>query len=81
MVVLTLSSLDSPTCIRCLDLHQEGTSSDDLLYAAVEALDGNVVVAGNTKGNWSDINDGWYDVAVAKLNADDGEVIWRYQVR
>jgi len=62
-------------------LHQEGTTSDDLLYAAIEALDGNVVVAGNTLGSWSETNDAWHDVAVAKLNVDDGEVIWRYQVR
>ena len=73
-------SLDSPTCTRCLDLHQGGTIFDDFLYAAIEVLDGNVVVAGNTLGSWSGTNDGWNDVAVAKLNVDDGEVIWSYQV-
>lgn len=45
-----------------------------------ETLDGNVVVAGAAQGDWNEVNDGWNDVAVAKLNVDNGEVIWRYQV-
>ena len=60
--------------------HQEGTDADDVLTDTIEAVDGNVVVAGYTSGSWSNIDDGWNDVAVAKLNVDDGEVIWSYQV-
>lgn len=47
----------------------------------METADGNVVVAGYTAGNWNNTNDGNYDIAAAKLNVDDGEVIWKYQVR
>lgn len=61
-------------------MNQEGTSVDDFLNAAVKTVDGNVVVAGYTQGSWADLNDGWNDIAVAKLHANDGEVIWRYQV-
>lgn len=41
-----------------LELPQEGTSGDDVLFAATETLDGNVVVAGITKSSWSEVNDG-----------------------
>lgn len=37
-------------------------------------------MAGITQGSWDEVNDGWNDVAVAKLNVDNGEVIWTYQV-
>ena len=54
---------------------------DDYMQATVETADGNVVIAGYTQGSWSAINDGWNDVVVVKLDVDDGEVIWTYQVR
>ena len=40
-----------------------------------------MVVAGYTQGNWSNVNDGLYDVVAVKLTVEDGEVIWTYQVR
>lgn len=66
---------------QCLDLWQEGTDEDEAFNAAITTADGNVVVAGYTAGSWDITNDGWFDVAAAKLNVDDGDVIWRYQVR
>lgn len=39
-----------------------------------------MVVTGYTLGDWNVSNDGWNDVAAVKLNADNGEVIWSYQV-
>lgn len=67
-------------CIQCMYLLQDGTNKDDYLRAAVETTDKNVVVAGFTSGSWSVSNDGSNDVVAAKLNVDNGEVIWRYQV-
>ena len=61
-------------------MNQEGTSSDDYLFAAITTVDGNIVVAGNTEGNWSNVNDEWNDVVAVKLNVEDGEMIWTYQV-
>lgn len=66
--------------IRYLDLRQEGTDEDDFMLAAVQTDDGNVVVAGYTRGSWNDTNYGWLAVAAAKLKAEDGDVMWRYQV-
>jgi len=61
-------------------LRQEGTEENDYFLGVTETVDGNVVVVGYTLGNWSVTNDGWNDVVAVKLNVDDGEVIWRYQV-
>ena len=72
---------NSPTYTRRLDLNQDGTSSDDYLFAAITTVDGNIVAAGHTQGSWSDVNDGWYDVVAVKLNVEDGEMMWTYQVR
>lgn len=66
--------------IRYLGLRQEGTDEDDFMFAAVQTVDGNVVVAGYTLGSWDETSDGWRAIAAAKLNANDGEVIWKYQV-
>lgn len=64
-----------------MNLLQDGTNEDDYLRAAVETADKNVVVAGFTSGSWSVANNGGSnDVVAAKLNVDNGEVIWRYQV-
>lgn len=67
-------------CIRCMHLLQDGTNEDDYLRAAVETADKHVVVAGFTSGSWSVSSDGSNDIVAAKLNVDNGEVIWRYQV-
>ena len=61
-------------------MRQEGTEENDYFLGVTETVDGNVVVVGYTLGNWSVTNDGWNDVVAVKLNVDDGEVIWRYQV-
>lgn len=76
-----VSSLNQrTTLIQRLDLRQEGTEDDDFFFGVTETLDGNVVATGYTLGNWSVTNDGWNDVAAVKLNVDNGEVIWNYQV-
>lgn len=46
------------------------------MTAVVETTDGNVVVAGYTEGSLFDTNDGSFDVAAAKLRADNGDEIW-----
>lgn len=51
------------------------------MTVVVETTDGNVVAAGHTAGSWVGINDGHFDVAAAKLRAENGEVLWTYQVR
>lgn len=51
------------------------------MSASTVTVDGNVVLAGYTIGNWSGISSGWDNAAVMKLDAEDGEVLWRYQVR
>ena len=64
-----------------MSVPQEGSYDNDYLLANVETADGNVVVGGVTEGGWAQIMDGSFDIAVAKLNVDNGEEIWRYQVR
>ena len=64
-----------------MSVPQEGTDDDDYLLANVETADGNVVVGGLTAGSWVQPPDGSFDIAVAKLNVDNGEEIWRFQVR
>lgn len=60
---------------------QEGTDKEERLYASATTADGNVVLAGHTLGNWNGTQAGYHDAAVAKINAQNGEVIWRYMVR
>lgn len=43
-------------------------------------VNGSVVVAGNTYGNWSGVNAGSGDWAAVKLDAD-GAVLWQWQVK
>lgn len=37
------------------------------------------MLAGRTDGNWNGTNDGYFDAAAVKLDAD-GKVLWRWQV-
>ena len=51
------------------------------MWACVEATDGNVVMAGYTKGTWSGVVDhGWNDVVAVKLDVETAEIIWTYRV-
>lgn len=52
---------------------------DEVFYAAAVGGDGSIVFAGRTEGNWSAPNNGSFDFAVVKLDADASEV-WRWQV-
>lgn len=60
--------------------YKDGTDEDDYLEAAAETADGNIIVAGSAPGSWTDINDIWHEVSVIKLDVDNGDVIWTYQV-
>jgi len=48
--------------------------------AVTKTVDGNVVAAGYTAGSLFIANDDYFDIAAAKLNVDNGEDIWTYQV-
>lgn len=62
-------------------LCQAGTGSFDYLRACAETTDGNVVVAGFSKGSVNGtVNDGEHDIVAVKLDINTGEEIWTYQV-
>ena len=61
-------------------MQQEGTYDDDAATAVVEMTDGNVIAVGLTEGSLFDTNDGSFDIVAVKLRADNGDVIWTYQV-
>lgn len=48
--------------------------------AATMGLDGSVVLAGYTGGDWASPNAGGNDFAAVKLDAD-GMLLWQWQVR
>ena len=58
---------------------QGGTTEDDIIRGVASGSDGSVVLAGYTKGAWIGANDGSYDFAAVKLDAEGTEV-WRWQV-
>ena len=58
---------------------QGGTTEDDIIRGVASVSDGSVVLAGYTKGAWIGANDGSYDFAAVKLDAEGTEV-WRWQV-
>lgn len=60
---------------------KDGTEFEDLVGAIALTTDGNVVVAGYTRGSLFVFSDGWTDMVAVKLNVDTGAVIWSYQVR
>eukprot|EP00904_Undaria_pinnatifida_P006344 jgi/Undpi1/283/HiC_scaffold_1.g00279.m1 len=57
---------------------QGGTTEDDIIRGVASVSDGSVVLAGYTKGAWIGANDGSYDFAAVKLDAEGTEV-WRWQ--
>lgn len=57
---------------------QNGTSSADMFDAATMGLDGSVVLAGYTGGDWASPNAGGNDFAAVKLDAD-GMLLWQWQ--
>lgn len=61
-------------------LGQEGTADVDVLRDCAATADGNVVLVGQTHGDWNGTQEGLYDAVAVKLNADDGTVLWRYMV-
>lgn len=58
---------------------QNGTISADMFDAATMGLDGSVVLAGYTAGDWAAENQGGNDFAAVKLDAD-GTLLWQWQV-
>lgn len=62
-----------------LFLLQDGTAEDDIIKGVAAGEDGSTILAGYTKGAWAGSNDGSYDVAAVKLDANGIEV-WRWQV-
>lgn len=60
---------------------QEGTVEDDFINSCSKTTDGNVVLTGATPGDWDGIGLGGANIVAVKLDATDGTVIWRYQVR
>lgn len=63
-------------------IEQEGTDTDDAIYACSKTEDGNVVLAGASEADWAETgaNPGYDSIAAVKLDASDGGVLWRYQV-
>ncbi|CAM9911095.1 unnamed protein product, partial [Sphacelaria rigidula] len=57
---------------------QGGSQSSDRLHAAAMGLDGSVILAGQTSGDWNGSNAGVTDFAALKLDAD-GVLQWRWQ--
>ena len=60
---------------------QEGTVEDDYISACSRTADGNVVLSGSTSGGWEEADAVATSMAAIKLDATDGTVVWRYQVR
>lgn len=60
-------------------LLQDGTSSDEWLYAVVVTEDGFAVLAGIMYGSWNTIYAGSEDFAAVKLDAN-GTIEWKWQV-
>lgn len=58
---------------------QDGTSSDDYVYAADVGDDDAIVLGGYSRGHWSGGNAGGADFVAVKLRADGSEQ-WRWQV-
>lgn len=60
---------------------QDGTLADDVMVGitASPGIDGSVVLAGRTEGDWRSANAGAADFVVVKLARDGGEE-WRWQV-
>lgn len=60
---------------------QGGTTEDDTLTAvAVNQVDGSMVFAGKTDGDWGKENAGKSDFVAMKLDID-GNLLWRWQVK
>ena len=59
---------------------QDGTEESDHIYAAAGADDGSVIIAGRTWGSYEDVNAGYRDFVAMKFD-DDGNIIWKWQVR
>lgn len=53
---------------------------DDYLQTAAVTVDGNILLAGLTYGNWNGTNVGFAEAAAVKLDLD-GTVLWRWQVQ
>ncbi len=60
---------------------QEGTVENDYINSCSRTTDGNVVLVGHTNGDWEEAANGDFSMVAVKLDATDGTVIWRYQVR
>lgn len=69
-----------PMCFRCT---QGGTKLDDEWRGAGTAVDGSIVLAGRTLGNWTGIQDvrvdGVSDLAAMAVDKE-GLPLWSYQV-
>ena len=58
---------------------QNGTSTGDLIYAAVATENGSAVLTGYTSGLWNGTTNGSKDFTAVKLDSN-GTVQWRWQV-
>lgn len=63
-----------------LQTGQEGSSENDHIFTASGTADGNVVLAGETAGNFARRAAGYQEAAAVKLDAN-GTVLWRWQVK
>ncbi|CAM9691265.1 unnamed protein product, partial [Sphacelaria rigidula] len=57
---------------------QEGTPETEKIFGAVLLEDDSIVLAGFTRGNWTETSAGGSDFCAARLDSD-GTVLWRWQ--